>query len=133
MKTVVKFTLLSVLLALLSACGGSDESSNPTDSDGNTNNPAAGTLVVDETQTISETQSRSYSFNAGTYLAVITSPDHGVRVEWTGSGDTCPTYSETKNYTNTCTLTAGAQLKITNPNDNGTYGDEHVTIKVTVQ
>jgi hypothetical protein len=75
---------------------------------------APGFEVIEETQKLSEGTSRSYTLNAGSYRADVTSNSRGVSVNWEGTK--CATYSESLKYVGTCKVKAGTRVTITNPN-----------------
>lgn len=83
--------------------------------------------VIEETQTLPEGMSRSYTLNAGTYRADVTSSRRGVSVKWEGTN--CATYSESLNYVGACKVKAGTRVTITNPNVDY-QGNESVDIVI---
>lgn len=88
---------------------------------------APGFVVIDESQSLQEGASRSYTLNAGAYRADVASSLSGVTVTWDGA--TCPTYSESKNYIGTCQVKAGGKVTITNPSTEW-KGTEEVDIVI---
>ena len=116
-KMQLKTALISVTLILVGCGGGGDD---------------GGTVVVSESQTLTEGAQLSYTLPAGTYAAEITSSNNGARVSWVGgSGTGCNTSAEVKTYTSTCALSIQGQLLVLNPTTFGLGGSEIVSIKVT--
>ena len=117
----IKIALLSSLVVLFAGCGGGSDAtgSNLTES-----------VIVKESQVLSEGISVSYPLPAGTYTAEITSSNNGVKIQWIGNA-TCAASTEVKSYSNSCTLSQQGQLNISNPTLLGLGGEEIVTIKVT--
>ena len=110
-------TLISAALILVGCGGGGDDGR---------------TVVVSESQTLTEGAHLSYTLPAGTYAAEITSSNNGTVVSWVGgSGTGCNASAEVKTYTSTCALSIQGQLLILNPTTFGLGGSEIVSIKVT--
>lgn len=113
------------LLGSVAACGGGG-------GDGDSGGGRSPGTVIDSTETLSEGVYHSYTLDAGTYHASVTSSNHGVTIEWRGgSGSGCSGSGEVNAYSATCTLSMKGQLIITNPTIFYSGGSEIVTIRVT--
>lgn len=117
-QTLFRATSVALLaLAALSACGGGNDDDD-------------GTVVKNETQTIDEGIQLSYTLPPGSYRADITASNNGVNVSWVG-GNGCTAATETRAYSQTCTLNIQGQLLVSNPTLLGLGGAEVTTIKIT--
>ena len=131
---------LSLLLALtvgLTACGGKTDDATDTGGGGTggscTDTTASDTVIVPlQNKLLAETAGTELvtSLPAGNYRLVLSSSGHGLHVEWIGA-PSCPTYSEASYYDNSCAVPAGGGVRITNPNTDRSYGDEHFSVKLT--
>lgn len=115
MAKIAKVFIGSLVVLTIGACGGGE--------DDNTS------VVVNKTETIAEGYYFSYTLDAGTYTAEITSSNNGVKIDWVGGS--CTNSAEVKSYKATCQLTIKGQLIVTNPTLLGLGGDEVTTIKIS--
>ncbi len=90
---------------------------------------AAGTVVVNETQTIAEGSTRTFTFAPGSYKAVVSGVLNGINVGW--SKTACANSVNAMGGTYPCALPNGGTLTLKNPDAPWWFGDETITVKVT--
>jgi hypothetical protein len=90
---------------------------------------ATGTVVVDETQTIPETGTRTYTFAPGRYMADISGVTNGLDVRW--SKTRCMNSVNAMGGSYHCALPKGGSLILKNSDAPYWMGNETVKVKVT--